>query len=70
MSSITSRSMPMPRPPAGRHTVAQSPHKVVIHLRHRVFFFEPGQLGAEQFFLQIGVVQLGIGVGYFHAVDE
>ena len=30
----------------------------------------PGQLRAEQFLLQVGVVQFGVGIGDFHALDE
>ncbi len=54
----------------GGHAVPQGTDEIDVHLGHRIFFVEPRQLSAEQFFLQVGIVQLGIGVGHFHALDE
>ena len=44
--------------------------KSCVHLGHRVFVGLAGELRFEQLFLQVGVVELGVGVGDFHAVDE
>ena len=62
--------MPMPRPPAGRHAVTQRADEIVVHLGHRLLFRQAGQLLAEKLLLQVGIVQLGVGVGHFHALDE
>ena len=62
--------MPMPMPPAGGMPTFSGPHEIVVHLRHRVFFRQAGELRAEQVFLQPRVVQFGVGVRHFHAVDE
>ena len=69
VSSITSRSMPMPSPPGRRHAVPQGAHEIVVHLGHRVFLRQPGELLAERLLLRDRVVQLGVGVGQLHAVD-
>ena len=42
----------------------------MVHLGHRFFVVEAGELRLEQFFLQVGVVEFGVGVGQLHAVDE
>ena len=62
--------MPIPRPPAGGMRVLQGADEVVVHLGHRVFCLLAGELLLEEGFLQERVVQLGVGVGQLHAVDE
>ena len=42
----------------------------MVHLGHAVFFLQPRQLGAEQVFLQPRVIQFGVGVRQFQAVNE
>ena len=56
---------------AGRgHRVLQGADEVVVHLGHRVLVLLAGELLAEQLLLQDRVVQLGVGVGQLHPVDE
>ena len=68
VSSITSRSMPMPRPAGRRHPVTQRPDEVAVHLGHRLLLRQALQLPAEQLLLQVGIVQLRVGVGHLHAL--
>ena len=67
---MQSRSMPMPRPPAGGMRVLEGPDEVVVHLGHRVLGLLAGELAAEELFLQERVVELGVGVGQLDPVDE
>ena len=46
--------MPTPRPPAGGMPCLQGADEVVVHLGHRVFFRQPGELLLEELLLQIG----------------
>ena len=52
-----------------RHADFQGLDEVDVHLGHRFFGILPGQLRGKQFFLQPGIVELGVGVGQFHTVD-
>ena len=60
----------MPEAAGGGHAVAQGADEIVVHLGHRVLFRQARKLRLEQLLLQVGIVQLGVGVGDFHAVDE
>ncbi len=62
--------MPMPRPAGGRHAVTQGADEVGVHAGHGILFGKAGQLLREELLLQVGVVELGVGVGHFHAMDE
>ena len=56
---------------AGRgHAVLQGADEVVVHLGHRVFLRQAGELLRKSLLLHDRVVQLGVGVGQLHAVDE
>lgn len=65
VSSMTSRSTPMPSPP-WRHPVFQRGEEVLVHI---VGLVVPrrlqGRLGLEAFPLIDGIVKLGEGVGMF-----
>ena len=52
-----------------RHAVTQRADEIMVHLGHRLFFRQARQLAGKKLFLQIGIVQLGVGVGHFHALD-
>ena len=44
--------------------------EIVVHRGHRILLGHAGKLGAEELFLQVGIVQLGVSVGDFHPLDE
>ena len=54
----------------GWHAVAQGADEVAVHAGHRLFLGQTVQLRLEQLFLQIGIIQLRVGIGDLHAFDE
>ena len=53
-----------------RHANPQGLEEVGVEFGHRVLFVEAVKLGSEQLVLEQWVVEFGVGVGQFHAVDE
>ncbi len=68
VSSITSRSMPMPSPPAGGMPCRSARMKSWSILAIESSSASPSSCVREQLFLQVGIVQFGVGVGHFHAL--
>ena len=68
--SMQSRSMPMPRPPAGGIACFRARTKSSSILAIESSSFWPASWLLEERFLQERVVQLGVGVGQLHPVDE
>ena len=68
--SMQSRSMPTPRPPAGGIACFRARTKSSSILAIESSSFWPASWLAEQLLLQDRVVQLGVGVGQLHPVDE
>ena len=60
-----------PNPGGGGHAVFECAQEILIDKHGFVIaFFAQGELGFEAFALVDGVVQLGVGVGQFFAVDH
>ncbi len=53
----------------GGHADFEGVDEFVVHFGHGVFFGLALELGFEEFFLEPGVVEFGVGVGEFHAFD-
>ena len=62
--------MPMPRPPAGGMACLRARTKSSSILAIDSSSGSPGELAAEKLLLQERVVELGVGVGQLHALDE